>query len=58
MGTIGEAGLKIPFTGSFCWGEAVSVDIQGAEDCTSVQVKVYQILGGGRLLGGIFTFAD
>ncbi|SDJ27626.1 hypothetical protein [Lutimaribacter saemankumensis] len=58
VGTTGEAGLKIPFTGSFCGGEAVSVDIQGAEGSALAQVKVDQILGGGRLLDGIFTFAD
>ncbi|MEN8740261.1 MAG: hypothetical protein ABF308_10875 [Phaeobacter gallaeciensis] len=58
VGTIGEAGLKISFTAFFCGGEAVSVDIQGAEDCALALVKVDQILGGGRLLGGIFTFAD
>ena len=58
VGTTGNAGLKIPFTGSFCGGEAVSVDIQGEAGTPLAQIKVDQILGGGRLLDGIFTFAD
>lgn len=58
VGTTGEAGLKIPFTGSFCGGQAVSVDIEGAEGSALAQIKVDQILGGGRLLDGIFTFAE
>lgn len=48
--------MVIPFTGSFCAGTPVSVDISGPEGSALAQVKVSKMLGGGQLKGGTFAF--
>jgi hypothetical protein len=46
--------MKVPFTGDFCPAEPVSVDISGTGALG--QIKVDQMLGGGRLRSGTFAF--
>lgn len=46
--------MKVPFAGDFCPAVPVSVDISGTGALG--QIKVDQMLGGGRLRSGTFAF--
>lgn len=48
--------LRIPFTGNFCTGEPLSVEISGTEGSTLSRIKVAKMLGGGQLKDGAFAF--
>ncbi|WP_372893002.1 hypothetical protein [Rhodosalinus sp.] len=48
--------LQIPFTGDYCMAEPVSVEISGPEGSALAQIEVDEMLAGGRLRNGAFTF--
>lgn len=60
---VGEAGpgagyelLQIPFNGDYCPAEPVAVEITGPDGSALSQVKVDEMLAGGRLRNGAFAF--
>lgn len=48
--------MQIPFEGDYCSAEPVSVEISGPDGSALAQIKVDEMLAGGRLRNGAFAF--